>query len=87
MKKADFVAAIAENSGLSKKDAEAALNGMFDTLKKLDTGDKVTLVGTGSFEKKHKPATTARNPATGAQIDVAAKDVIQFRMAKDFLAA
>lgn len=87
MKKADFVAAIAENSGLSKKDAEAALNGMFDTLKKLDTGDKVTLVGTGSFEKRHQPASVKRNPSTGKPVEVAAKDVIKFKMASGFLAA
>lgn len=80
MNKGDFVAAIAEQSGLSKADAgkavDAFVNVTTDTLK---GGDAITLVGFGSFKSSHRPARTGRNPQTGAAIQIEAKNVVKFK--------
>ena len=73
MNKAQFVDAIAAKAGLSKKAAEAALNAMTevvaDTLK---AGEKIQLVGFGTFEVKERAARSGRNPKTGETIQIAA---------------
>ena len=66
MNKTELTAAMAETSGLSKKDCEAALaafTGAVETAMK--SGDKVQMVGFGSFEVKKRPARVSRNPRTG----------------------
>ena len=73
MNKTELIAAMAETSGLSKKDCEAALaafTGAVETAMK--SGDKVQMVGFGSFEVKERPEREGRNPATGATIKIAA---------------
>lgn len=73
MNKTQFVEAIAAKAGLSKKAAEAALNAMTevvaDTLK---AGEKIQLVGFGTFEVKERAARSGRNPKTGETIQIAA---------------
>ena len=73
MNKTELVAAVAEKAGLSKKDAEAAVNAFTDTVtKELKKGEKVQLVGFGTFEVSKRSARTGRNPQTGATMKIAA---------------
>ena len=83
MNKTELVAAIAANAELSKKDAEKALNAFVgaveDALKK---GDKIQLVGFGTFEVRERAARTGKNPATGATIEIAACKAPAFKAGK-----
>ena len=73
MNKTEMIAAMAETSGLSKKDCEAALTAFLTaTESALKSGDKVQLVGFGSFEVKERAARIGRNPSTGAEINIPA---------------
>lgn len=84
MNKADLVQAIAKTSELSKKDAEAALNGFIDSVEEaLAKGEKVTLVGFGTFEVKARAARTGVNPQTKAKIKIPASKAPAFRAGKD----
>ena len=80
MNKTDLIDAMASNSGLSKADSKRALEGFMDatsgTLKK---GDKVSLVGWGTFSVANRAARTGRNPQTGNTIQIAAKNVAKFK--------
>ncbi len=80
MNKQQLVSAMAEKANLSKKDAEAALAAFIgsveDALKK---GEKVQLVGFGSFEVRNRAARTGRNPQTGAEMKIAAAKVPTFK--------
>ena len=80
MNKVDMIATMAEVSGLSKKDCEAALTAFLAaTEKALKAGDKVQLVGFGSFEAKERAARIGRNPATGAEVKIPASKVPAFK--------
>ena len=83
MNKTELVAAIAANAELSKKDAEKALNAFVgaveDALKK---GEKIQLVGFGTFETRKRAARTGRNPQTGAEIKIAAATTPVFKAGK-----
>ena len=82
MTKADLVAAVAE-TGVSKKQAAAAVDAMIDAITgALKKGDKVSLVGFGSFSVKKRKARTGRNPQTGAEIKIKAKKVPAFSAGK-----
>ena len=74
---------VAEKADLSKKDSEAAvaavIDGITDTLAK---GDKVQLVGFGTFEVRHRKARDGRNPSTGETIKIAAQNVPAFKAGK-----
>lgn len=73
MNKTQLVEAIVEKAGLKKKDAEAAVNAMTDAIAEaLKAGDKVQLVGFGTFEVKERAAREGRNPRTGETIKIAA---------------
>ena len=73
MNKTQLVDAIVEKSGLKKKEAEAAVNAMTDAIAAaLKAGDKVQLVGFGTFEVKERAAREGRNPRTGETIAIAA---------------
>ena len=73
MNKSEFVAALAEKAGLSKKDAEKALSAFVETVvDEMTAGNKVQLIGFGTFEAKTRAARTARNPQTGEAIEIAA---------------
>lgn len=83
MNKADFVAGIAEASGLTKKDAEAALKGFTSTLTKcLSEDDKVTLPDLGTFKVATRAERTGKNPKTGEAITIAATKNAKFTAAK-----
>ena len=83
MNKTELVAAIAEKSGLSKKNAEAALNALTSAVEgALKKGDKVQLVGFGTFETRTRAARTGRNPQTGAEIKIAASKNPAFKAGK-----
>ena len=83
MNKTELVAALAAKTELSKKDAEKALNSVVETITEaLKAGDKVALVGFGTFEAKERPARVARNPRTGEEIKVEASKTPAFKAGK-----
>ncbi len=80
MNKVELIAQIAEKSGLSKKDAEKALAATVDAITEaVSTGDKVQLVGFGSFEVKQREARVGRNPKTKEAIEIPATRVPVFK--------
>ncbi len=83
MNKAELVAAVAEKTGLSKKDSEKAVNAAFDAISEtLVKGDKVQLVGFGSFETKTRNARVGRNPRTKEEIEIPASRIPTFKAGK-----
>ena len=83
MNKAELVSAVAEKTGLSKKDSEKAVNAAFDTITEaLAAGDKVQLVGFGAFEVKERGARIGRNPKTKEEIEIPASRVASFKVGK-----
>ena len=85
MNKAELAAAVAEKIGASKKVSEQAVNAVFEAItESLVKGDKVQLVGFGSFEIKERAARVGRNPATGEPTNIAAKKVPTFKAGKGF---
>lgn len=83
MNKTDLVASVAEKTGFTKKDAEKAVNAVFESIEgALATGDKVALVGFGTFEVRERSARKGRNPQTGAEITIAASKVPAFKAGK-----
>ena len=83
MNKTELIAAIAEKAGLTKKDAERALNAAIDAITaSLAEGQKVQVAGLGSFEVKNREARTGRNPQTGETIQIAASKLPTFKAAK-----
>ena len=83
MNKVTLVAKIAEKSGLSKKQAELALGAFIDSVTEaLKAGDKVQLMGFGTFEVKERAARTGRNPSTGATIEIPASKTPRSRPAR-----
>ncbi len=86
MNKRDLIDALSGRLG-DKKSATEALNAVLETIQSaVADGDKVAITGFGVFEKSDRPARTARNPATGAEIQVAAQSVPKFRPGADFKA-
>lgn len=80
MNKAELITAMAEVGNLSKKDCEAALNAFIEvTQSTLKSGDKVQLIGFGTFEVKHREAHMGRNPATGEAIEIQASNTPTFK--------
>ena len=85
MKKTDLIAAVAEQSGLSKKDAEKAINATIDTIiKAVAEGDKIQLTGFGTFEQRQRNARTGVDPRTGNSIEIPASKVPAFKAGKGF---
>lgn len=85
MKKTDLIAAIAEKSGISKKDAEKALSATIEVIiDAVKADDKVQLVGFGTFEQRQRNARTGINPRTGENIEIAASKVPAFKAGKAF---
>lgn len=83
MTKKELINYVAEKSNLSKKDAETAVNAVFDGIvEALKTDGKIQLVGFGSFEVKERAARTGFNPATGAAIEIPASKVPVFKAGK-----
>ena len=83
MNKTELVAAIAEQAEISKKDAEAALKAFADVVSTaLKNGDKVQLVGFGTFEVSERAAREGRNPQTGETMKIAASKSPKFKPGK-----
>jgi DNA-binding protein HU-beta len=85
MKKTELIAAIAEKSGLSKKDAESAFNATVDAIiENVAAGEKIQIVGFGTFEQRERKARTGCDPRTGNQIEIPASKVPAFKAGKAF---
>ena len=85
MNKTELVEVMVKEANLSKKDAEAALSAFTKTVEMtLKKGDKVTLVGFGTFEVRKRAARTGRNPQTGKEINIAASKTPAFKAGKGF---
>lgn len=80
MNKAELIDAMASQANLTKADAKKALDAFVNTTTKaLKKGDRVALVGFGSFSVSERSARTGRNPQTGAPIQIPAKKVVKFK--------
>ncbi len=80
MNKTELVSAIADESGLSKKDAEKALKAFTSVVEnELKKGEKIQLVGFGTFEVSERAARTGKNPRTGEEIEIAAARTPKFK--------
>ena len=83
MNKTELVASVAEKAELSKKDAEKAVAAMLESVEEaLKAGDKVALVGFGTFEVKERAARTGKNPRTGEAVKIPAARVPVFKDGK-----
>ena len=83
MNKTELVAAMAEQTNLSKKDAEAALKAFIDVVSdELKKGEKVQLVGFGTFEVSERAAREGRNPQTGETMEIKASKTPKFKAGK-----
>ena len=83
MNKAELINAVAAAADVSKKDAEAVITAAVDTITAaLQEGEKVQLVGFGSFETKKRAARTGLNPRTGAAVEIPASTVPTFKAGK-----
>ena len=85
MNKAELVAAVAEKAEISKKDAEAAVKAFTDVVaEELKKGEKIQLVGFGTFEVSERAARTGRNPQTGEPLEIAASKSPKFHALTGF---
>ena len=85
MNKAELITSMAEKSQLTKKDAEAALKAFIDSVQEaLESGDKVQLVGFGTFETRERAAREGRNPRTKETISIPASTVPVFKAGNEF---
>ena len=83
MNKSELINALAEKASFSKKDAEKALNAFVGSVSDaLAKGEKVQLIGFGTFDVKKRPTRTARNPRTGAEIKISASKAPAFKAGK-----
>ena len=84
MNKAELIAKISEDAGITKTQANATIDAFVDAVTKtLKKGDKVTLVGFGTFSVSKRAARNGRNPQTGAVIKIKAKRVAKFKAGKE----
>lgn len=87
MNKTQLINVVAKDAGLTKKDAEAAVNSVFNAIETaLVDGEKVQLIGFGSFSVKTRGERTGRNPATGATITIPASKQPAFTAGKELKA-
>ena len=83
MNKTELVAAVAEQADISKKDAEKVLKAFVDVVtEEMKKGEKVQLVGFGTFEVSERAAREGRNPQTGAEMTIAASKAPKFKAGK-----
>lgn len=80
MNKTELIDAVAASSGLSKADAKKAVDGFTASIEgALKSGDRISLVGFGSWSVSQRAARTGRNPKTGKEIKIDAKNVVRFK--------
>ena len=85
MNKAELVAKVAEGADINKVDAEGALNAAIETIiKALAKGDKVQLIGFGTFSSGNRAARIGRNPRTGKEVKISAARTVKFTAGKAF---
>ncbi len=85
MNKTELIAAVAKATELKKVDADKAVNAVIATIQgALKKGEKVQLIGFGTFESRKRPARVARNPRTGEEIKVKASTAPVFKASKAF---
>ena len=85
MNKAELITSMAEKSQLTKKDAESALKAFIDSVQEaLESGEKVQLIGFGTFETRERAAREGRNPRTKETITIPASTVPVFKAGKEF---
>ncbi|AZO95359.1 HU family DNA-binding protein [Iocasia frigidifontis] len=93
MTKTDLIDAVAEKTGLTKKDSGESVNAVFDTIvdylsseaaKQADDRDNVQIIGFGTFEVRDRSSRKGRNPQTGEEITIPARTVPVFRAGKSF---
>ena len=83
MNKGDLIDAIARDAAITKTQTQSALDSFVDNVQSaLKGGDKVTVVGFGTFSTSNREARVGRNPQTGASIQIAAKKVVKFSAGK-----
>lgn len=83
MNKSDLIAAVAAKTGETKKSAETSINAIVDVISEaLAKGDKIQLVGFGSFEVRQRAARKGRNPQTGKELKISAKKAPVFKAGK-----
>lgn len=81
MNKGQLIERMAQSAGISKNAAERALNGFMDAvMEAMESGDKVVMVGFGTFSVSERKARTGRNPQTGKEIQIPAKKVVKFKV-------
>ncbi len=85
MNKSELISRVTEKAGLTKKDCEKAINAMIEVIEEtLAAGDKVSLVGFGTFEVRSRAERKGRNPRTGQEITIPASKVPAFKAGKAF---
>ncbi len=85
MNKTELISAVAEKTGLSKRDADGAVVAVIDTIiENLSAGEKVQLVGFGTFEVRERSARTGRDPRTNKTIEIPASKSPAFKAGKGF---
>jgi DNA-binding protein HU-beta len=83
MNKTDLIAQTIASTGIGRKEAEAAVNAVFEAMTKaLAEGDRIQLIGFGSFETKDRPARTGRNPRTKEPVEIPASRTVAFHPGK-----
>ena len=84
MNKQELVSAVAARTGMSKKDTESLVNATFETISAtLHSGEKVQLMGFGTFDVKQRAARTGHNPKTKEPIEIPAANVVSFKAGKN----
>lgn len=85
MNKTELIQSVSEKSGLTKKDSEKAVTAILETvIDAVSAGEKVQLIGFGTFEARERAAREGRNPSTGEVINIAATKVPAFKAGKAF---
>ncbi len=84
MNKGDLINKVSESAGLTRSQATASVNAVLESISdSLTKGDKVTLIGFGTFSTSRREARQGRNPQTGASITIPAKSSIKFKAGKE----
>ncbi|HFA49230.1 MAG TPA: HU family DNA-binding protein [Bacteroidetes bacterium] len=88
MNKGDLINKVAESAGLTQAQAKSAVNAVLESVAdSLQDGEKVTLIGFGTFSVNHRAERQGRNPATGKTITIAAKNNVKFKPGKELTAS
>ena len=87
MNKTQLIDAVAKEAGITKAESKKAVDAFVNVVSSaLQSGDRIALVGFGSFSVAEKPARTGRNPRTGEAIEISAKKTVRFKAGADLIA-